>query len=126
MYSPTRSSLLALGGILFALATVPVQAEVLVFGPEQLGRGKGKPQAITHTFTNPLPTDEFIFRLFNGQEGGPIETRVTSAVVLLNSFPFLGSEHFGEDVEYLENFLRRYSRAKMKSPWRLGAGLRVS
>ena len=84
------------------LFVVSAQAEVTVFfGPEEFVRGTASPQIIARTFTNPLPTNDFILRIANG-DGTTLESHITSAVVKLNTDPVLGPKDFGEDVEFIE------------------------
>ncbi|MCK4829853.1 hypothetical protein KA005_79755, partial [bacterium] len=74
--------------------------EILVFGPKQYTRNKGKPVTETDNFTSSITGPNFTLRVINGDAQG--DHRVSSGTITLNGEQVVGPSDFNQQVEIIE------------------------
>ncbi|MEK6804385.1 MAG: LamG-like jellyroll fold domain-containing protein, partial [Nitrospirota bacterium] len=88
-------AVLAMGVTL--LTSLPVQAQTVLFGPQQYTRTAGPPNQSTDTFTLPTGTTApYTLHIVNGNANGT--NRISSARVTLNGTEIAGPTDFGQNV----------------------------
>jgi hypothetical protein len=79
------------------------EAQIPIFGPEQLTRGTGAPVTHTRSFTAPDISQPYTIRIQNGSDQA---TRVSSAEIAINGATVFGKSEFKKTIEVLERKLQ--------------------